>query len=94
MWALWWTWAVAALVLGLLELLAPSFFFLGVALGAAAVALLLLVGGPVGAALAGSLPLVLLFHAVLSLVAWVALRQIVGVRKGQTKRIDRDINED
>ena len=39
-------------------------------------------------------PWLLLICAGVALAAWVALRQIVGVRKGQTRIWDRDINED
>ncbi len=94
MWGLWWVWAVAGLVLGVLEALAPGYVFLGFALGAGLVAAILLFGGPLASWLAGSLPLTLVVFAVLSLLAWVALRRILGVRKGQVKVWDRDINED
>lgn len=92
--ALWWVWAVAALALATLEVLAPGFLFLGFAIGAALVAILLLVGGPLASALAGSVPLTLVVFAVLSGIAWIALRKGVGVREGQVKHWDRDINED
>lgn len=94
MWSLWWVWGIAALALATVEVLAPAYIFLGFALGASVVALLFLVGGPLGGALAGSLPLTLLVFAILSLVAWIALRRVVGVRKGQVKHWDRDINDD
>ena len=42
----WWTWALAALVLAILEVLAPAFLLLGLAIGAAVVSLALLVIGP------------------------------------------------
>ena len=93
-WAVWWAWLVAALALGILEIFAPGFIFLGFAAGAAVTGLLLAVGGPLAGWMAGSLPMTLLVFAVLSLVAWVALRRVVGVRKGQVKVWDRDINED
>ena len=93
-WQDWWVWGAGAILLGVLETLAPGYLFLGFAVGAAAMAVLLLVGGPLGAWLAGSLPATILAFAVLSLLAWVALRKALGVRKGQVKRWDRDINED
>jgi hypothetical protein len=36
----------------------------------------------------------LLVAAVIALAAWIVLRLSIGVRKGQTKIISRDINED
>ncbi len=94
MWALWWVWLSAALALGILEVLAAGYIFLGFALGAAATGLVLLVGGPMTLWLAGSLGWLLVFFAVVSLVAWVVLRRVLGVRDGQVKIWDRDINED
>ncbi|MCA0846146.1 NfeD family protein [Salipiger thiooxidans] len=85
---LWWAWMAAAVLLLVLEMLAPGFIFLGFAVGAAAVGLWLLAGYAVG------WPWLLLVFAVVSLVAWIVLRQLVGVRKGQVKLWDRDINED
>lgn len=94
MWGLWWVWLSGAVVLGLLEIAVPGYVFLGFALGAAATGLVLLVGGPVAGALAGSLPALALFFAVLSLASWLGLRRWLGIRKGQIKVFDRDINED
>lgn len=90
-WSLWWVWMVGAIVLAVLEVLAPAQIFLGFAVGAALTGLALLLGIP---GLGGSLPGLLLVFALLSLVAWVAIRRVVGVRKGQVKVWDRDINED
>ncbi|MBU2959630.1 hypothetical protein KO516_02085 [Citreicella sp. C3M06] len=85
---LWWVWMAAGAVLLLLEMVVPGFIFLGFAIGAAAVGLWLLIGYAVG------WPWLVLLFAVVSLLAWVALRQLLGVRKGQVKLWDRDINED
>ncbi|MBF9032855.1 hypothetical protein HKCCE2091_01275 [Rhodobacterales bacterium HKCCE2091] len=93
-WHSWWLWAVAALALAVGEVILPGYVLLGFAIGAGLVALLLLVGGPLAAWLAGSVPLLLLVFAVLSLIAWLALRRALGVREGQVKVIDRDINDD
>ncbi|MEO1046683.1 MAG: hypothetical protein AAFX04_14705, partial [Pseudomonadota bacterium] len=49
---------------------------------------------PKATATAGSLPFALLFFAICSLVAWLVLRKVLGVRQGQVKIWDRDINED
>ncbi len=85
---LWWVWMGAAALFLVLEIVLPGFVFLGFAIGAAAVGLWLVAGY----ALAWHW-LVLIF-AVVSLLAWVALRQLVGVRKGQIRIWDRDINDD
>ena len=93
MWAAWWIWGAAAVVLAIGEVLLPSFVLLGFALGAAVVAALLLFGGPLSVWLAASLPLLLLIFAVVSLQCWLALRRWVGVYRGQVKQFDHDIND-
>ncbi len=90
-WALWWVWMVGALALAIMEVFMPVQIFLGFALGAAGVGLALLIGVP---GLAGSLPALGMAFAVLSLVAWLVLRPLMGVRKGQVKHFEHDINED
>lgn len=88
MWSVWWVWVVAGFALGVLEVLVPGYIFLGFAIGA------ILVGAGLGLGVLGSsLPLLLLVFALASLVSWVALRRTVGVRKGQVKLWDRDIND-
>ena len=93
MWAAWWIWGAAAVVLAIGEVLLPSFVLLGFALGAAVVAALLLFGSPLSVWLAASLPLLLLIFAVVSLLCWLALRRWVGVYRGQVKQFDHDIND-
>lgn len=93
-WNIWWIWIAGGIVLAILELFAPGFIFLGFALGALAMGVLFLLAGPGGLFIGGSLPLALLTFAVLSALAWLAMRRLVGVRKGQTRVWDRDINED
>ncbi len=93
-WSLWWVWMAGALALAGLEVMISGWIFLGFAIGAAVVGLIFAVGGPMAAGLATSLPWTLVLFAVLSLVAWLVLRRAVGVRKGQVKVWDRDINED
>ena len=68
----WWTWAVAALVMGILEIIAPAFVLLGFAIGAGVVAVLLLIGGP--ALVGGTVPMAVVIFASVSLVAWLVLR--------------------
>ncbi len=91
MWATWWLWMVGALALAIVEVLIPAQIFLGFAVGAALTGLGLAIGVP---GLAGSLPLTLVVFAVLSLIAWIVIRRVLGVRPGQVKIWDRDINED
>jgi inner membrane protein len=83
----WWAWVVLGFALGVLEVLVPGFIFLGFAIGA------VLTGAAVGLGLApASLPVLLLIFAVGSLAAWLVLRRILGVREGQVKVWDKDIN--
>jgi membrane protein implicated in regulation of membrane protease activity len=93
MWGEWWVWGVAAIALALGEVLLPSFVLLGFAIGAGATALVLLVGGPLAVWLGGSVPVLLLAFAVVSLVSWLGLRRWLGVYRGQVKTFDRDIND-
>lgn len=84
----WWVWLAAALALGILEMLLPGFIFLGFAIGAGIVGLALL--GPLASL---SVPAILLIFAVVSLVAWLALRRYFALPKGQVKTFDHDIND-
>ncbi len=85
---LWWVWLCLALILGIAEILVPGFIFLGFAIGALAVSMLLLNTG-----LAPGLPLLLLIFAALSLAAWLALRHFFALPKGQVKTFKDDIND-
>ncbi len=87
-WMVWWFWAAAALALAILEVLAPGFIFLGFAIGALGLGVMLWFG------IATSLPWLLVIGAVFSLVSWFGLRAFFGVRKGQVKVIRHDINDD
>ncbi|MCP4820693.1 MAG: hypothetical protein GY883_15995 [Shimia sp.] len=84
----WWVWLAAALVLAILEVLAPGFVFLGFAIGAAVMGLMLL-----GLAQVFSVPMILLIFAALSLAAWLILRRIFALPTGQVKTFNRDIND-
>jgi membrane protein implicated in regulation of membrane protease activity len=88
LWQEWWVWIVIGVTLAVAEVMLPGFILLGFAIGAALVGLLLLVG-----LLGGNFYLLLLIFAVASLVAWIVLRRLVGIRKGQVKIWDRDIND-
>ncbi|MBO9473469.1 hypothetical protein J7413_07970 [Shimia sp. R10_1] len=84
----WWIWLAAALVLAILEVLAPGFVFLGFAIAAAVVGLALI--GPLKLL---SVPMLLLIFAALSLAAWLILRRVFALPKGQVKTFDTDIND-
>jgi membrane protein implicated in regulation of membrane protease activity len=88
MWATWWVWVVAGVLLGAVEVLLPGYVFLGFALGAIAVGLLAATG-----LLGQSLAMMVLVFAVLSLVGWAVLRAVFPGQRGEVKRWDRDIND-
>ncbi|MCV2872696.1 hypothetical protein OEZ71_10360 [Defluviimonas sp. WL0050] len=88
LWQLWWVWMIAGAILGILEVVIPGFILLGFAIGAALTGLLLWAG-----ILGGSLAVLLLVFAVASLAAWLFLRKVVGVRRGQIRVWDSDIND-
>ncbi|MEN8893490.1 NfeD family protein [Planktotalea arctica] len=90
MWTSWVFWMIAAVGLAILEVVLPSFIFLGFAIGAALVGLILLFGGT---AVSLSVPMTFLVFAVVSLISWILLRQLLGVHKGQVKVWDKDIND-
>ncbi|MEO1557803.1 MAG: hypothetical protein AAFS01_15335 [Pseudomonadota bacterium] len=90
LWSLWWIWIVAALVLSIIEVFVPAFVFLGMAVGAVVVGVGLAFG------LLGWIatpPVLFLIFAAASVVAALVLRSVIGVRRGQVKTWDRDINE-
>lgn len=88
LWQQWWIWMIAGAVLGILEVVIPGFILLGFAIGAALTGLLLWAG-----ILGASLSVLVLVFAVASLVAWLVLRKVVGVRHGQVKVWNHDIND-
>jgi membrane protein implicated in regulation of membrane protease activity len=88
LWQLWWVWMSAALVMVTLEVLVPGYIFLGFAIGAFALGLLVLLG------LSGlGLPVSLVIFAVLSLLAYLVLRRVLGLKEGQVKIWHRDVND-
>lgn len=94
MWAQWWLWVVGGLILGILEIVAPAFIFLGFAIGAVLTGIILWLGLPLSGWMGESLPRHFLVFGVLSLIAWIVLRSIFGIRKGQVRIVHHDINED
>ena len=89
MWALWWVWVAGGIALGILEVLAPGYVFLGFAVGAVMTGALLGLG-----VLGVGLPMLLVVFGCASVAAWAAMRAAFGVRRGQVKIWDRDINEE
>jgi len=87
-WQEWWVWVVGGIALGVLEVIAPAFVLLGFSIGALAIGALIALG-----ILGSSLPILLLVFALISLGSWLALRRIFGLRRGQVKVWDRDIND-
>ncbi|MEM7718161.1 MAG: hypothetical protein AAF222_03095 [Pseudomonadota bacterium] len=94
--SLWWVWLAGGVVLAILEVMAPTQIFLGFAIGASAIGLGLLANIPelMGMAwVTTSLPALLTVFAVFSLIAWLILRPLMGIRKGQVTHFDHDIND-
>ncbi|MCB1409421.1 MAG: hypothetical protein H6899_10760 [Rhodobacter sp.] len=91
--SLWWVWIAAGLGLAILEVLVPGFLFAGFAVGAVITGAVIGLGIPGAGWLAASPVNALVVFAVISVVAWLVMRSVMGVRKGQMKRIDHDINE-
>ncbi|MGC1259379.1 MAG: hypothetical protein WA873_01820 [Jannaschia helgolandensis] len=94
MFTAWWVWALAGLVLAILEVVAPTYILLGFAIGAGIVSLGLLTGllGGMAAATYGVAWLIVTF-AILSLIAWLALRAIFGKPGGTVQTFEKDIND-
>ena len=88
LWSVWWIWMAAALLLAIIEVLAPGFIFLGFAIGAAVTGLLLLILPGIG----WTIPILALVFAALSLAAWLILRRGFALRTGQVKHFEDDIN--
>ncbi len=88
LWSEWWVWMSAALAMATLEVIVPGWIFLGFAVGAFVMGGLLLIG------MTGmSLPITLVIFSLLSLAAYLAMRKVFGLKTGQVKVWDRDINE-
>ena len=94
MFTAWWVWALAGLVLAILEVVAPTYILLGFAIGAGIVSLGLLTGllGGMAAANYGVAWLIVTF-AILSLIAWLALRAVFGKPGGTVQTFEKDIND-
>jgi len=87
MWNVWWVWIVAGFALGVLEVLAPGYIFLGFAIAAAVMAVIVGLGAQLGAAMA------ILVYAILALLAWLGLRAKFGTSEKDVKVWRDDINK-
>ncbi|MGB3690863.1 MAG: hypothetical protein WBA02_16350 [Jannaschia helgolandensis] len=94
MFTAWWVWALAGLVLAILEVVAPTYILLGFAIGAGIVSLGLLTGllGGMAATAYGVAWLIVTF-AILSLIAWLVLRAVFGKPGGTVQTFEKDIND-
>lgn len=85
--SIWWVWICAALALGILELLAPGYIFLGFALGALSMAVVVFVMP------ATNVPALLAMFAILSLIGWIILRLLFRRQSSGARIVTRDIND-
>ena len=83
----WWVWMCGAVILAIIEVVIPGYIFLGFAAGAAIMGVIVLFGASLGWATAAFL------FAIFSLIGFLTLRRLLGVRHGQVKLWDRDIND-
>jgi len=88
LWMQWWAWISLALIMATLEVIIPGYLFLGFAVGAGVMGVLMLFGlNAIG------LALTLLVFAVISLASVLIMRRVFALPKGQVKRWDTDIND-
>lgn len=85
--SLWWAWLCVALALGVVELLAPGFIFLGFAIGAVIMAVI------VAFVTLSNVNAMLALFAILSLIAWIALKAAFRKQSSGARIVTRDINE-
>lgn len=84
---LWWPWICIALALGLIELLAPGFIFLGFAIGALAMAVIVFVLPTT------NIPALLAMFAICSLIGWIVLRILFRRQSSDARIVTQDIND-
>lgn len=91
--AVWWVWVAGGLAIGILEVILPGYLFVGFAIGAVLTGVAMGLGLPGADWLAASPGNALTVFGLLSLAAWLTLRRVLGIRHGQRKDIDHDIND-
>ena len=85
---LWWAWLAAAIAFGILEVLAPGFIFLGFAIGALVMTVLIAILPS-----AVAVPVALAIFAGLSLVSWIVLKMAFKSQSSGARRVTHDIND-
>ncbi len=83
----WWAWVAFGIIFMLLELVMPSYLFLGFGLGAIVTGITLALG------ITMSAQYLMLLFAIASLISWILLRQFFKLPKGNVKTFDHDIND-
>jgi len=87
-WTEWWVWMSGAVVLATLEVLIPGYIFLGFAIGAAVMSVLIMIGIS-----ASGLAVTLFVFAVLSLISYLLMRKFFALKTGQVKIWETDVND-
>ena len=88
LWTEWWVWMSGALILATLEVLIPGYIFLGFAIGAGMMGLLILFGIS-----ASGFAITLVIFSVLSLISYLVMRKYFALKTGQVKIWDTDVND-
>lgn len=89
--SVWWVWLAIAMILGIIEILAPGFVFLGIALGAAIMSALLLFAPDALASM--GINATFAVFAALSLVSWFGLRFAFRKQSSEAQIFTKDIND-
>ena len=85
--ATWWAWVAFGIVLMLLELMMPSYLFLGFGFGAIVTGITLALGMTMSA------QYLMLLFSIASLISWVLLRQVFKLPKENVQTFDQGIND-
>jgi membrane protein implicated in regulation of membrane protease activity len=83
----WWAWVAFGIVLMLLELMMPSYLFLGFGFGAIVTGITLALGMTMSA------QYLMLLFSIASLISWVLLRQVFKLPKENVQTFDQGIND-
>jgi membrane protein implicated in regulation of membrane protease activity len=83
----WWAWVAFGIVLMLLELMMPSYLFLGFGFGAIVTGITLALGMTMSA------QYLMLLFSIASLISWVLLRQVFKLPKENVQTSDQGIND-
>ena len=83
----WWAWVAFGIVLMLLELMMPSYLFLGFGFGAIVTGITLALG------MTKSAQYLMLLFSIASLSSWVLLRQVFKLPKENVQTFDQGLND-